>query len=81
MLKVYHSAGPAKFGASFTAIYQDRYTTRSPFSIAMAPVNNQTTCKDALDKRSKGRDTSGNLASVYRISNPIEVSEEKHGSR
>jgi len=35
MLKVYHSAVLIKSGASFTAIQPDRYTTRSPFSVAV----------------------------------------------
>jgi len=36
MLKVYHSSGLGKSGAFFTAIYRDRYTTHSPFSVAVA---------------------------------------------
>lgn len=36
MLNVYHSSSFIKVGASFTAIRRDRYTTRSPFSVAVA---------------------------------------------
>jgi len=36
MQKVYHNFGLMQSGASFTAICRDRYTTRSPFSVAVA---------------------------------------------
>jgi hypothetical protein len=81
MLKVYHSVGLTKFGASFTAIYPDRYTTRSPFSVVVASETDQIVPGDAPGKRSKGGDASGDLASRHRISNQIDLSEEKHGSR
>src|ERR1700679_2914331 len=66
MLKVYHSAVHTKDCASFTAIYRDRYTTRSPVSVEVTICKGKAGSLSSGDLASRASDFKSNRAKARR---------------